>query len=367
MAFSVVIYYAGSAGDLITAIPIAELIHRTRPGCEIVWICKTGTEELFRLFGPRVRPVTTGRAGLLRTERFDLAIDLTGSRAGKSLLAGLNASRRVTPGRHLDHGRGRAGKHKRRPSFWAALPGPRAWWRLRRLDMPTTTHISHRLQDFVADALGVGRQHICPSDCVKAEYRWSPPLGGENKLYYYHDSKHEHKLWPTANVEAFVSMAQGTGFGQPCVVIDGAKKALAGGTLAGNSRVVPIKRSWSFQIDWIRSAGVVVGPDTAPIHLAGALGAPTIALFGPTPRGRCAVLGPRVENMQHPTCAFPRMLQPCWHRIPTWRVNLVHFNPLGGRFLHCRHSHCMHALEPDAVFKRACDLLDQYRSPSDGP
>ena len=360
MGFKVVIYYAASPGDVITAIPVAKQFQRTHENCEVTWICKQDTHELFSFFEPTITPVTPQKTALLNAEHFDLAIDLTGSRRGKACLMRVSASRRITPGRHLDHGRGKAGKHKRRPSPWAAKCRRRTDGAFERIDMPTTPHISHRLQGLVARALRVKHHPICASECVRPQYRWVPPPPGRGTLYCYHDSKHRHKLWPAAHIEALGTLAQANGLGQPHVLIDKAKHCPASEIPKRNVQIKLIERSWSFQVGWIRNAAVVIGPDTAPVHLAAALGAPTVALFGPTPSLRCGALGPRVENMQHSTCVFSPSLQPCWHRIVTTRLDLVHVNPFGRRFLHCRRPQCMLALRPNTVFQCACALLRRY-------
>jgi heptosyltransferase III len=45
----------------------------------------------------------------------------------------------------------------------------------------------------------------------------------------------------------------------------------------------------------IRSAGVFVGNDSGPGHLAGILGVPTVAIFGPGNTTRWRPLGPKVR------------------------------------------------------------------------
>jgi len=44
-----------------------------------------------------------------------------------------------------------------------------------------------------------------------------------------------------------------------------------------------------------RGAGVFLGNDSGPGHLAGTLGLPTLVLFGPTDPARWRPLGPRVR------------------------------------------------------------------------
>ncbi|SCL72319.1 heptosyltransferase-2 [Micromonospora citrea] len=63
-----------------------------------------------------------------------------------------------------------------------------------------------------------------------------------------------------------------------------------------------------------RRGGVVVGPDTGPVRLAAAAGAPTVALFGPTDARRYGTGGTDLQGL--PGCPHRRPTaiteQPCW-------------------------------------------------------
>jgi ADP-heptose:LPS heptosyltransferase len=50
----------------------------------------------------------------------------------------------------------------------------------------------------------------------------------------------------------------------------------------------------------LRSAGAVIANDSGPAHLAGAMGLPTLALFGPTDPAVWRPLGPRVSVLREP-------------------------------------------------------------------
>jgi len=49
----------------------------------------------------------------------------------------------------------------------------------------------------------------------------------------------------------------------------------------------------------LRTASLFVGNDSGPSHLAGIMGLPTIALFGPTEPAVWKPLGPRVRTLQN--------------------------------------------------------------------
>ncbi len=78
---------------------------------------------------------------------------------------------------------------------------------------------------------------------------------------------------------------------------------------------------------------VAVGADTGPIHLAAALGRPTVALFGPKSTEIYRPYGPRVRVL---TSGIP-----C--------------SPCGGRY--CDHTFCMEALSPERVLACIEELL----------
>jgi heptosyltransferase-1 len=53
----------------------------------------------------------------------------------------------------------------------------------------------------------------------------------------------------------------------------------------------------------LRGATLMVAPDTGPLHLAAALGVPTVGLFGPTDPARNGPVGPRVRTLRDPEAA----------------------------------------------------------------
>src|SRR2546428_243362 len=74
--------------------------------------------------------------------------------------------------------------------------------------------------------------------------------------------------------------------------------------------------------------------DTAPGHIAAALGRPTLVIFGPTNPLTTRPLSPVAEIVRHPPDCAPCMLRDC---------------PIDHR--------CMTAITPDEVFARATSML----------
>jgi ADP-heptose:LPS heptosyltransferase len=61
----------------------------------------------------------------------------------------------------------------------------------------------------------------------------------------------------------------------------------------------------------LAAAGVVIANDSGLGHVAGAVGAPTILLFGPTPHRTLGLLPPNVQVLR---AGLPG--EPCWFTAP---------------------------------------------------
>jgi heptosyltransferase-2 len=92
--------------------------------------------------------------------------------------------------------------------------------------------------------------------------------------------------------------------------------------------------------DLIGRCGVIVTNDSAPLHLASAMGTPTVAIFGPTvPDFGFGPLAPSRLVVGHETLTC----RPCSRHGPR-RCPLTHFR-------------CMRELTPELVTERARTLL----------
>ena len=76
-------------------------------------------------------------------------------------------------------------------------------------------------------------------------------------------------------------------------------RAIAHGMRA--APIIPPPTSIAEMVALLRRATVVVGGDTGPIHVAAALGIPTVGLYGPTPARRNGPCGPRAVSVESPT------------------------------------------------------------------
>ncbi len=80
---------------------------------------------------------------------------------------------------------------------------------------------------------------------------------------------------------------------------DGLARAIAAGM--ARAPLVPPATSIPEMVALLRRAVLVVGGDTGPIHIAAALGVPTVGLYGPTDARRNGPYGTRAAAVQSPT------------------------------------------------------------------
>jgi heptosyltransferase-2 len=130
--------------------------------------------------------------------------------------------------------------------------------------------------------------------------------------------------------------------GRVVVLGSGADTPLADAIVAGAPRAIDATGRLSLlaSAELLGRCGVLVTNDSAPMHLASAMGTPTVAIFGPTvPEFGFGPLAPRVSVVGHD--ALP--CRPCDRHGPQ-RC------PLG-------HHRCMRELSPSTVAERARTLL----------
>jgi len=103
------------------------------------------------------------------------------------------------------------------------------------------------------------------------------------------------KLWP-AEGYAQVCDALAREYSLPVVLNCGPGEEELAEQVAracGRSRPIPYSGEVPGLIALLRRSRLMVGPDTGPVHLAAALGVPTVGLFGPTDPLRNGPYGPR--------------------------------------------------------------------------
>ncbi len=116
------------------------------------------------------------------------------------------------------------------------------------------------------------------------------------------------KRWPPERFAALADLARQSGF-TPLLLAGEADEAVARAVLAHASAPPPLARGLrvgALAALLARCAGYA-GNDSGVSHLAGMLGVPTLAVFGPTDPARWSPLGPRVAVLRAPSGELGRL------------------------------------------------------------
>lgn len=261
-------------GDAALLVPALQRARQAWPGAHLTWMVLRSYAEFATALGAAdfiwavpSKPAAIW-AALWARRRFDLAIEFHGD--PRTILLARLLARRT------------AGNGARGGGFWldldAALhPGATTGTRCRRLvelaagrPLPPLPPVPRLYADPGAVAAGSRLRHGLPSRSIILHIGSGQPA----------------KFWPLASWHELV---QGLlRWGWPILVTGGANDRRAGQTLQpgcpGGERVRCLagETSWPVLTALVAGAAAVVAGDTGIIHLAYALGTPSLALFGPT-------------------------------------------------------------------------------------
>lgn len=139
------------------------------------------------------------------------------------------------------------------------------------------------------------------------------------------------KAWPPAHWAALLDALLAEGLGFPVLLGGAAEAALCAGLAGGGVGNLAGRTSIRETAAVLEEARVLVTNDSAPLHLATAVGTPVVALFGPTVRGfGFAPLGPRDEILEDEVDCRPCSLH-------------------GGDRCPRGHHRCLRGVQPDRV------------------
>ncbi len=271
----------GSLGDVIHGIPTAAALRRRYPDARIDWIVDPLYVEVLNLvecldqripFDPR--DLMRGKAtaakllGELRRERYDAALDLQG--LIKSAVLARLAHARMTIGFPRKHLRESAAR-----LFYTKAPDPGSAAHVidKNLALLAPLDVTDRARRFpiviprtpvvqgVVDRLGSAPFAILNPGAAWPNKRWPPDRFGH------------------------VAAAMHRDLGMRSIVLwgPGEEKLASAVAAASQGAAEPAPRTTITDIFGLaRSAKLVVSGDTGPLHIAGAVGTPLVALFGPT-------------------------------------------------------------------------------------
>ncbi len=302
-------------GDIIHAMPAIAALRGAQPQIKIGWLIEERWAELLcsrpseyaaerSQFKPladwiHVANFKSWRRALLakptwqeigtlrhqvRAMHYDLALDLQG--AIRSALASRASGART-----------RVGSSQPRE-------GPASMFYTRQVD-PRGTHVVDQGLAIVSAIAGQELQYVEPSFPLDpAAEEWADRLyrtwGGKPLAILNPGAGWGAKCWPA---ESFGVVARAlVKRGMTVVVNHGpGEEALAEEVRESSGRVaLPFKGNITELIALTRRAGLFVGGDTGPMHLAAALRVPVIALFGPTRPERNGPYGTRNVVLRNP-------------------------------------------------------------------
>ena len=266
----------GALGDIVHAVPVAAALRRAVTGVRIDWAVDRRHAELLALFPVADRIVeldfgswrhVIGTSRRLRAEAYDVALDVQGLMKS-ALVARLSGARRVV-------GFARA-----------ALREPMA----RALYTETIEPDDHghviRKNLSLLRALDVPFPQVefpvaLPASAVADEIAREYPAGYG---LINPGAGWPNKQWPAKRFGALAAAIRRSE-GLPSVVVWGPGEDRLARAVAANSDgaaepVPPTGLRDLFAV--IRGAAFLVSGDTAPIHLAAAVGTPVVGLYGPT-------------------------------------------------------------------------------------
>lgn len=291
----ILVILMGALGDVVRGLSIVDRIKQHRPSARITWLVEPACKGIVSLHSGVDRIVVFNRkqwvSGFwklvkeLRAERYDITLDLQRhSKSGLfSLLSG--APRRV--GFHRKDSK--EGNWLCNTEFVAEQGD-------------TLPKIEH--YHLFLDAIGVppGPISVGPLSAITlstlADDIQRDLPGPYVGLVL--GSSWQSKDWPEEGYQRLITLLlNSTASPVPLRVAllgDGSKREMGERLVSGsggNARVINFAGRTDLRslVGLLRSAQVIVGPDSGPGHISGAVGTPHVTLFGPTPVGRNAPRG----------------------------------------------------------------------------
>ncbi|WP_269537869.1 glycosyltransferase family 9 protein [Cerasicoccus fimbriatus] len=303
-------------GDVALMVPALRMLRQHQPEAEIhalvaaeaapllqrlswidkVWVLKRTRGKLrLRDSLPLIRE--------LRAEQFDRSVDFVGNDRGAVLSRMIGARERLG----VMAPKGFAGRAK---CYTQTIE-----------ELDTTRH------EIVRDAYVLSAWSVpFLRDGLSLELTPDPSLADEAKkilpnpgIIGHLSTSQPKKEWPVEHWVELHALMQKSGL--PMVFTAGhteREQALLTALKAAlpEAHCLPAFASLELYIATIARASLFISPDTAPLHLAAALGVPTVGFFGPTASSRWAPLGPQNLSIQGAPCPCSGHLHVCDQPIP---------------------------------------------------
>lgn len=319
----VLIVKASALGDVVHALPVLAWLKSADPAMEIDWLVEEGFAPLLEGHPllRRVRRLATRSwrnqgwlsavreslrtIGALRRERYDLVLDLQGnSKSGLfTLLSG--ASRR----------------------YGFSREGVREWPNLlatnRRIPLTAADHHISERSLAIARAAFPGGSHrveagplpVPPEAARRVEAQLAErDLAGRRFAVLHYGTTWTTKLWPIEYWQALVQSLAAVADPVPVLtwgsaeekgVIEELAASAGAGALVWPRGPLPELSAL------LARAAVVVGGDTGPVHIAAAVGTPTVSIYRVTDESRNGPRGNRHIRLQAPLDCSPCLRKQC--------------------------------------------------------
>ncbi len=334
-----------SLGDLVHALPVLHGLRRRYPAARIDWLVGDAFAPLLeghpdvtelvrfdrRRYGKMLRNPAAGLefasfVQRLRARNYDLVIDLQGLFRSGFLALASGAAVRI--------------------GFAAARELAWVFYTHRLPPTPTDTHAVDR-NYAVADLLGFAEVpitfHLAVTDEERRQAERVIKAAGHDPAVEFAavlpGARWETKRWPEHRFAEVIDALR-AGHELPTILLAGrdeaevcsrVQAACTGGpvNLAGRTNLREL-------VAVLEKAALVICHDSAPMHLAAALGRPTVCILGPTNPARTGPYGSRVAVVQEDWPCVP-----CYLR----------------RLCQCQHEHrCMASLESARVLEAAAGM-----------
>jgi len=319
----VLIVKVSALGDIVHALPVLAFLKSADPGITIDWLVEEPFAPL--LDGhPLLRNVVklrtrawrkSGSATVageiwqivreLRRERYDVVLDLQGnSKSGFfTLLSG--APRR----------------------FGFASAAVREWPNLlatnRRVPIgPGEQHISDRSLTIAAAAFPAGTQRlpagplpVAEASAAKVERMLRERgIAGRKLIVVHYGTTWATKLWPIECWQRLAASLVQDDRLRLLLTWGGDEEKAAAESICSATRgkaMVWPRGTLADLVALMQAADLVVGGDTGPVHIAAAVGTPTVSLFRVTDGNRNGPRGPRHVRLQSPLDCSPCLRKTC--------------------------------------------------------
>lgn len=317
----------GSLGDVIHAVPAAAALRRRFPQAHIDWLIDPRYAELLGLVECLDRPIAfdprdllggaRGRAVLrdLRAAHYDAAIDLQGLLKSAVLARLVGAAQTIGfPRAHLREPLARL--------FYTEAPDPGAAAHVieKNLGLLRPLDVSDRGVHFPL--------RIPRTDTVAAI---ANRFGPERYAVINPGAAWPNKRWPAGRFGAVAASIRREHALRSIVLWGPGEEAVAASVVAASEGAAEAAPPTTIAdiVGITRAARLMISGDTGPLHIAGAVGTPLVALFGPTFPERNGPWAPRdvtLSRVATCSCQYERRCRkpvPCIDDIASDEVVLA--------------------------------------------